>query len=67
MHSWIFGVQVEGTEPDFPEHITEHVKGSKLFCVRYMKVEHFCSPYPMISGQAQNMMNAVTDYSCEDA
>lgn len=58
VHSWIFRVQVEGTESDFPACTTDHFKGSKCFCVRSMKAEHFCWPDPMISGQAQNMMTA---------
>lgn len=58
MHSWILRVQVEGIESDFPACTTEHFKGSKHFCVRSMKAEHFCRPDPMNSGQAQNMMNA---------
>lgn len=57
MHSWIFKVQLESIESDFPACTTEHFKGSKHFCVRTMKANHFCRSGPMISGQVQNMMN----------
>lgn len=57
VYSWIFRVQVEGIESDFPACTTEHFKGSEHFCVRSMKAKHFCTD-PMISGQAQNITNA---------